>query len=314
MSSPTESYLKVHYELRPSKQVERRMLIDAFQLLAQSGFSIRDYQYTGMGSIYFVDFSLMHRLLGIDRLLSVEYSQKVRKRVHFNKPFNSVDIKIAPIGDVIPTLSPDLMHILWLDYDGVLQNGHLQDAMLATTYLSVGSFLLITVDVEPPDETAKPAGWREWFSEQGGEYFDDAWKVKDFARSLLPRRNIDLLSRAIQAGLAGRQNVEFIPIFNFLYRDGHEMLTIGGIIGGAIERRKINGSALAGTPYYRDDLRKEPCVIKVPRLTKKERQYLDSEMPCPDNWTPDQFELTWDNVNAYRDIYRFCPSYAELLL
>jgi hypothetical protein len=53
MSTPTASYLKVHYELRPAKQVERRMLIDAFQQLAQAGFQIRDYQYTGMGSIYF---------------------------------------------------------------------------------------------------------------------------------------------------------------------------------------------------------------------------------------------------------------------
>lgn len=31
MSTPSESYLKVHYELRPAKQVERRMIIDAFQ-------------------------------------------------------------------------------------------------------------------------------------------------------------------------------------------------------------------------------------------------------------------------------------------
>jgi len=29
MNSPTQSYKKVHYELRPAKQVERRMLIDA---------------------------------------------------------------------------------------------------------------------------------------------------------------------------------------------------------------------------------------------------------------------------------------------
>src|SRR6266446_7237227 len=149
MSAATESYLKVHYELRPAKQVERRMLIDAFQLLAQSGFSIRDYQYTGMGSIYFVDFTLMHRLLGINRMLSVEHSTSIRKRVAFNRPFAWVDTKIGPIGDVIPSLSKDRQHILWLDYDGIIQNTHLQDVSVAATFLSVGSLLLVTVDIEP---------------------------------------------------------------------------------------------------------------------------------------------------------------------
>jgi hypothetical protein len=314
MISPSESYLKVHYELRPAKQVERKMLIDAFQLLAQSGFTIRDYQYTGMGSIYFVDFALMHRLLGIHRMLSVEYDPKIRKRVTFNKPFQSVQVKIAPIGDVIPTLSKDLKHILWLDYDGVLQNRHLQDTSLATANLSIGSFLLVTVDVEPPVDDGNPAKWREYFEEEGAEYFESAWTLKDFVKSSLPRRNLDLLAGAIQAGLAGRRDVEFIPIFNFLYRDGHEMLTIGGVIGGVTEKRRISGSALAETTYYRGSLAKEPCVISVPKLTRKERLYLDGFMPSGDKWIPKDFEITLDKVLAYRDIYRFCPSYAELLI
>jgi hypothetical protein len=313
MSTPNESYLKVHYELRPAKQVERRMLIDAFQLLAQSGFSIRDYQYTGMGSIYFVDFSLMHRLLGINRMLSVEISPNVRKRVEFNKPFARVDTKIAPIGDVIPTLSKELQHILWLDYDGVIQKSHLQDISLATTFLSVGSMLLVTVDVEP-DCLKGPASWLEHFQTEGGDYFDSSLQKQDFGKSKLARRNIELIERAIQSGLTGRSDVQFIPIFNFLYRDGHEMLTVGGMIGTRSERRRIAGSGLADTDYYRETLKEDPCWIKVPKLTRKERQHLDAQMPCPEGWSPSEFELSAENVAAYQKIYRYCPSYAELLL
>ena len=313
MSEPTQSYLKVHYELRPAKQVERRMLIDAFQLLSHTGFSIRDYQYTGMGSIYFVDFILVHRLLGISRMLSVEYDTTIKKRIEFNRPFGCVKTKIAPIGDVIPTLSKDLKHILWLDYDGVLRNSHLQDVSLAATYLPVGSILLVTVDVEPP-KGDDPAEWREHFETEGAEYFDQTLKKKDFARSLLPRRNIDLIAKAIQSGLSGRKEVEFLPLFNFLYQDGHEMLTVVGMIGSSTEKRLINGSPLAETNYYRKDLDDDPCVIKVPRLTRKERLHLDEQMPCDDGWTPSEFELSADNVNAYRKIYTYCPSYAELLL
>jgi len=60
MSAATESYLKVAYDLRPAKQIERRMFIDGLQRLALAGFDIGDYQYTGFGSIFFVDFILFH--------------------------------------------------------------------------------------------------------------------------------------------------------------------------------------------------------------------------------------------------------------
>ena len=312
MKGPTQSYLKVHYELRPAKQVERRMLIDAFQVLAHSGFPIRDYQYTGMGSIYFVDFILMHRLLGISKMLSVEYDSRIKKRVEFNKPFACVATKNAPICDVIPTLSSTRQHILWLDYDGALQNSHLQDVSLATTYLTPGSILLLTVDVEPPT-LGGPAAWREYFAEEGAEYFDQVLKTEDFGESNLPRRNTELIAKAIKSGLTGLMGIEFIPLFNFVYKDGHKMLTVGGMIGSRPEKRRITRSAL--TPdYYRRSLEEEPCVITVPSLTRKERLHLDAKMPCEDGWTPSEFELSADNVEAYRTIYRYCPTYAELML
>lgn len=312
MSAPTESYLKVHYELRPAKQVERRMLVDSLLALALAGFSIRDYQYTGMGSIYFIDFVLFHRLLGIRKMLSVEYNSSIRKRIDFNRPFDCVQTKIAPIGDVIPTLSRDLKHLVWLDYDGVLLDSHLQDVSLAATYLSVGSILLVTVDIEPPPNTDTPKQWRDYFTEQARDYLDPALGLRDFAKSALPLRNIELIHKAIMAGMAGRTGVEFLPMFNFIYKDGHQMLTIGGMFGTPTEKRKIQGSFLAETDYYRDNFKANPCVISVPRLTRKERHYLDRFMPCPEAWTPPDFELSADSVTAYRDIYRFCPTYAEL--
>ena len=55
MREPTESYLEVNYALRPSKEVERRMIIDALHILSCAGLPIRDYQYTGLGSFYYVD-------------------------------------------------------------------------------------------------------------------------------------------------------------------------------------------------------------------------------------------------------------------
>ncbi len=317
MNTPTQSYNKVHYELRPAKQVERRMLIDALLALAVAGFPIQDYHYTGMGSIYFIDFMLFHRFLGIKNMLSVEYDSKIEKRVEFNRPFNCVKTRIAPIGEVIPTLSRDIQHLLWLDYDGILCNSHLQDIAAASTFLSRGSILLVTVDVEPPPDLHNPTKWKKYFSDEAEEFLDPALKVEDFAQSMLPQRNIEIIAKAIQSGMAGRVDVEFIPMFNFIYKDGHTMLTMGGMIGTSVEKRNINGSRLAEADYFRktfDTQKESVCIITVPKLTRKERQYLDSFMPCEDGWVPEEFELSREHVDAYRDIYRFCPNYAEMLL
>jgi hypothetical protein len=184
----------------------------------------------------------------------------------------------------------------------------------AATFLSVGSILLVTVDVEPPIKEGAPKDWHDYFKEEAADFMDPAFQLKDFAKSELPQRNIELVAKAIKAGMSGRTGVEFLPLFNFTYQDGHQMQTMGGMFGTSVEKRNIQASDLAESSFYRKDFQKPPCIIKVPRLTRKERQYLDAFMPCEDSWTPEPFELSKENVEAYRDIYRFCPTYAELLL
>src|ERR1700756_1198523 len=145
------SYTKVFYDLRPGKQIERRMLLDTVQLLSNGGFRISDYQYTGFGSIYFVDFVLFHKYLGITKLLSLEHDPTAEKRARFNKPYELIKLEIKSAFDAIPSLDRDVKHILWLDYDFGLEASVLLDIEQAAFQLSPGSILLVTVDVEPPE-------------------------------------------------------------------------------------------------------------------------------------------------------------------
>lgn len=291
------------------------MLIDVLQMLAMAHFPIRDYQYTGFGSIYFVDFVLFHKLLGIRRMLSIEHQQKVKRRVKFNRPYACVDIVMRSATEVIPTLSPDRKHILWLDYDDVLSSNHLTDIRLAATYLSPGSILLVTIDVEPPGHASDgPREWMEYFHDEAGELAHSFRDVKDFRESNLPRINVQIVDHALRAGLAGRQDVVFSPLFNFLYADGHRMVTFGGMLTTETERRHLRGSKVGDAHFVRFDLRKPPFKICVPRLTRKERNYLDSMMPCRKGWKPSEFEISVEDIQAYREIYPYFPAYAELLL
>ena len=313
MTAPSESYLKVQYELRPSKQVERRMIIDALHKLAFVGFDIEEYKYVGLGSIYFVDFILFHKFLGIEKMISAEFSNSIKNRVNFNKPYDFIEIMYNPIGDIIPTLDRDIQYLMWLDYDFKLDADIISDVKSAATFLSKGSILIVTVDVEPPENIdAGPEEWKEYFEEIAGDYLGIT-QIKDFAKAKLSSHNIQILYKTILDGLSGR-DLDFYPIFNFSYADGHEMITIGGILGSETESRRIQASKINETAYSRRNLNETPYRIDIPKVTRKERLYLDSHMPCSDDWIPESFEFEQESILAYREIYRFFPAFAELLL
>jgi len=144
-----KSHEKVHYEFRPAKQVERRMLLHAFHELRDLGYTISNYEYTGLGSIYFVDFALFHRYLGLTRMTSVEGNREIDQRVEFNCPYKLIKVIHDDISAQIARLSSKRRHILWLDFDSILTEELLDAVHLAATQLSVRSILLVTVDVEP---------------------------------------------------------------------------------------------------------------------------------------------------------------------
>jgi len=306
------------------------MIVDALQRLAAAGFPIADYQYTGFGAIYFVDFILFHKLLGMSKLLSLEQQTSLARRVEFNKPFSCVDTKMVPASSEIPNLSRDTRHIVWLDYDGVLHKNQLSDIQSAATILSPGSILLVTVDVEPPEdydykevdpdfdsskEVLGPKHWKRYFEYHASAFLSLGLSEEEFGKSKLVLRSTEILKAAFTKAIVARPELQFLPMFNFFYRDSHRMLSMGGMIAGRTEKRLLRASTIKDdSVYYRDSFDSPPFEIIVPRLTRKERLYLDKEMPCSDSWVPKEFDLDAEETRRYRDIYRFLPAFAEILL
>jgi hypothetical protein len=304
------------------------MIIDALQRLTAAGFPIADYQYTGFGAIYFVDFVMLHKLLGITKLLSLERDASLEKRVHFNRPFSCVDIKMVSASSEIPSLSRDIRHFIWLDYDGVLHRDFLSDIQSALTILPSGSILLVTVDVEPPEEHdyrtvdpdfdgSEPLGpkhWKRYFDYHAAGNLTPSLSERDFGKSHLADRTMDALKAAFNKSIVARQDLQFLPMFNFVYKDTHRMLSMGGMIAGRTEKRMLGASTIGEALYYRPRFDLPPCHISVPNLTRKERVYLDREMPGTEGWAPSEFDLPPDETQRYREIYRFLPAFAEILL
>lgn len=305
------------------------MVVDALQRLEAAGFPVLDYQYTGFGAIYFVDFILFHKLLGMNRLVCLEREKSLTSRMAFNKPFSCVEVKMVPASSEIPNLSRDIRHIVWLDYDGVLHKDFLSDIQSAVTILPAGSILVVTVDVDPPEdhdyrqvepgfdsskEILGPKHWRRYFEYHASKYLKLGLSESDFGASELRLRTKEILQASFTRSIVARSPMEFIPLFNFIYRDSHWMLTLGGMIGGETEKRQLRSSTLVDTKYYRRNFDSSPFEITVPRLTRKERIYLDREMPCAVGWVPKDFDLDPEDARRYCDIYRFLPDFGEMLL
>ena len=82
MARSTASFIS--YDLRPSKQSERRILLDVLKIAGDCGLPISDYRYVGMGANRFYDFLLIHRYIGIRNMVSLEHDPIMYKRSIFN--------------------------------------------------------------------------------------------------------------------------------------------------------------------------------------------------------------------------------------
>ena len=310
----SRSYLSVAYDLRPSKQVERRMFIDFFRRLAGCGVQVEEFRYTGMGSIHFVDHTLFHKFLGIDKMVSCEKDSDIETRVYFNRPFDNIEIEMMPIGDYVPRLDRDEAHIVWLDYDFRLTEMMINDVVMSANQLPMGSFVIVTVDVEPHKGSKGATDNISYYKKQAGDLWRPAWRKKDFANAKLCRRAIDIIELAFKEGASGRPNVNILPCFSFEYSDGHQMITVGAQIGGAKEASFLDRVQESGAYYMVRDFADKPFSIDVPVITRKERFHLDSAMPSKDFESIKALGISKEIFDNFAQIYRFYPIYSELLL
>jgi hypothetical protein len=220
---------------------------------------------------------------------------------------------------VIPTLSSRTKHILWLDYDQIIDEEKLYEVILASGHLSSGSIILVTLDASPPgterDEMYGISEWKKYYSSVAENYLGGFSDEADFKLTNLCRVNVGIIHNAIKSALVHRAGVKFVPMFNFLYADGrHPMVTCGGMIASSSDEEKLKESDLRNKPYYMADFSKPPFEIRVPKVTRKERLYLDSNMPCQRSWRAEKFNFSAKDIAEYRKIYRYIPAYAEMML
>jgi hypothetical protein len=320
MTQPApRSFEKFNYLLRPAKQVERKLLIEALHELNCAGYGIRNYLYVGFGSPYFADFTLFHKYLYINDMICVE-REPIEKRMRFNKPYHFIQLKMRPMSEVIPTLPKRKRLLSWLDYDFGLTPGVLADLDGLIQRMAPKSIVLVTVDARPrlPEEYDDPQ-WGElerlkgavrYYSESFGRYvgrIEAADLEGPKFRTLLAR----IVRERVKESLLSRPGLDLVRIFNFVYADNAPMLTIGGILESSDAGKRLWQEHLSKLDFLTDG--ENPVDIEVPPLTERERQWIDSNLVGQPGARRIPFELARDLVEGYRRYARHYPNYYEAI-
>lgn len=308
------SFESVNYSVRPAKSIERKMLCESFVRLMHFG-NINAYKYIGFGSPYFSDFYLLHRQLGITRMINIEQESNVADRFEFNRPFECIQMRYGHSNDILDTvLTEDEKFIVWLDYDGKLNQNVLTDIHVVLSTVSSGSMFVVSVNARP----ARPYDTRvrELKKQVGADNVplgvtDQSladWGTAKAYYTIISSKIAQLL-HSRNGGLAYDKRLRFKQLFHFHYADGANMLTVGGLLYENRHTELVERCAFGDLTYVRED--EVPFTIAPPNLTYREMRWLDSQLPCDslDDLTAPGIPLA--DIEKYRQLYRYFPTFVE---
>lgn len=328
--SPTAKHKTkvVHYSLRPAKNIERKMMGEAFARLAPL-CPLSKYRYIGFGSEFFNDFALYHETLGIRDMLSIEHDVDRVLRCEFNRPYKCIKVKPGTSSEILPKLRWEPRSIVWLDYLDRLKHSVLEDISLVVSAASSGSLLVWSVNAQP---------WEDGPDEEGGKHVEKAdlpaHRVKKLRDSVWPklvpdewvkqslakwglaavyhklvRAEIDRVLSDRNASAKTEDKLTFEQCFHFRYADGQRMLTVGGIVLNPADAKTLGTDPFDGLPFIRKA--EDALEIKPPILTGREVRHLSRLFPNDDAETDAPAWLTAEDLENFRQVYRYYPVYAE---
>ena len=316
MSTPT--FERFNYALRPAKNIERKMICEGLGRLSRIA-RLSEYKYIGFGAIGFVDFTLFHQRMGIDNMLSIECEVDAKRRVKFNRPFSCIDVEWGWSHDILPYLHWVKRCIVWLDYDGPINQNVLSDISTITSSVPSGSAFILTVNADPGPADAgaqeQDSRLEKLKARVGVNRLPANLKGSDLAQwgyAGVLRGIIDAEIKSVvykrNSAKPKARTVTYHQLFNFRYQDGNKMLTVGGVFLNPAHEERLKIADFDDLEFIRSGA--EPYTIDTPVLTLRELRHLDERLPsrrvAGPSWLPRaDREMYWRT-------YRYFPSFSEM--
>lgn len=310
---------QVNFALRQNKAIERQIAFEGLQSLTHA-MAAEGPVYVGLGSVWFIDFQLAHRMLGSTKMVSVEHDDVVFKRAKFNRPWRTVDVRFGWSHQVIPSVLREQKYankpwVVWLDIDGAVDEAFLQELRDLAVDLPENSTLLTTF--KAVDSTyGRPADRNERLKTIFGDAIDDhpfgsSREAKDQQKmmTVLSQATLDTVeSTVLKSGRLGGA----VPSFRLMYKDAMPMVTVGWALPALDKLRAVQ--ALVQDPSWAA-IDSDP--IMTPPLTHRELLALQSKMPSTQPLSEAAvtrlgFALDEDARSSYRKHYLRYPRYAQI--
>ena len=331
------SFEKIHYMLRPRKQIERKIIIELLQeIQTKLGIALSDYRYIGLGSIYYYDFILFNKFLNITDMLSLD-DKKCKERFDFNRPFDFVTFQNISTTDYLS--SSDVKEtkptITWFDYDSPLiryeRKRAVDQRFSAVKYIfddirmiarqsKEKDIFIITVSLSIPKTAFSNVSEKGEFLDKFGAYLSNDFQEADqISFGTYPHLVQNMLINIFRNNEAF-QNEKFTKLFSFCYQDTTRMYTLGGI---------FNSGHLADTnldnQFFASD-ENQIIDIDVPLLTYREKFQLDRKIAFFESQPNGLFvgnefmkmvidklgfEIDPPELQSYLRFYRYYPQYYE---
>jgi hypothetical protein len=275
-----QSFLRTNYAVRLNKGIERKLIFRALSSLRDE-FAIEKYWYLGMGAMWFMDFVLADRQLGIKRMISFELKPEDAKRARTNIPLSVIEVRSGPASTSLNKIPLDKERVVcWLDFDNPVNDEIVDTVNEAAAKMRSGSVLIITVaGTKPRSNSVKPRDVqaREWFGyavppDLPAGYFDDD-DLRKYPSSLAGLWHETI--RETVRNAAG--NRKYYPLFGFVYQDGQRMVTVGGMIANDKDTLRVKRSEVNNHSYVGAHI----TVLEAPLLTAREKAALDKLLPSP---------------------------------
>jgi len=272
-----------------------------------------------MGANRFYDFLLLHKYLGLSKMISLEHDPEMFKRAKFNVPYGFIELhpkKAAEFIDQDDAVPPS---IYWLDYDGGIGGEILADIASFATKLKINDFCFVTVAGVPPgvSDNKNSSDRLAWLQDTLGEMAGDV-TLEDAEKNNFHRAVHKSLIAAFRHAFAPRTEGTFIPLLQVVYTDTLKMVTVGGAFlapGTAVDyRAKVNRVM----PFLNTS---DPVIywIQSLHLTERERALFDRAVTSKSRRPAERAALTRlgfgrDDFDAYRDLVRYLPRYVETIV
>lgn len=304
----------INYNLRPSKSIERQMLVDVIREVCTPTVA-HEYRYIGFGAAFFTDFKLFHKALNISDMISIEGNtdKNNRTRCDFNKPYNCITMRYGMSHSILPENKLwNKKTVVWLDYDKALKPYMFSDIETCCMKSKPGSFLILSLRKEF-DQTNY-----EEFKDTFAEFIPSNLTPEDIQPKVGYKTIRKMFQSKIEETLVNEYSIRdegekliFKQLFNLTYEDGARMYTYGGIFIKKSEEGSFNSYRFNSYNFVNED--DEAFNISFPVITNKEYHELNMRLPCPE----DDFLMNPDtefipNRASYYNTYKFYPSYIEI--